>query len=72
MSQPIVIWGAGAIGGTLGAAFMRAGEEVIFVDTAKDHVDAINADGLSSRARSRRKPACQVNSTGNTSGSTFA
>jgi 2-dehydropantoate 2-reductase len=46
MSQPIVIWGAGAIGGTLGAAFMRAGEEVIFVDTAKDHVDAINADGL--------------------------
>jgi 2-dehydropantoate 2-reductase len=46
MSQPIVIWGAGAIGGTLGAAFLRAGEEVIFVDTAKDHVDAINAGGL--------------------------
>lgn len=46
MSQPIVIWGAGAIGGTLGASFMRSGEEVIFVDTAKDHVDAINADGL--------------------------
>jgi 2-dehydropantoate 2-reductase len=46
MSQPIVIWGAGAIGGTLGAAFLRAGEDVIFVDTVKDHVDAINAGGL--------------------------
>jgi 2-dehydropantoate 2-reductase len=46
MSSPIVIWGAGAIGGTLGAAFIRAGHEVIFVDSAKDHVDAINAKGL--------------------------
>jgi 2-dehydropantoate 2-reductase len=46
MSQPIVVWGAGAIGGTLGAAFLRAGEDVIFVDTAKDHVDALNASGL--------------------------
>jgi 2-dehydropantoate 2-reductase len=46
MNQPIVIWGAGAIGGTLGAAFLRAGEDVIFVDTVKDHVDAINAGGL--------------------------
>ncbi|WP_165219068.1 ketopantoate reductase family protein [Affinirhizobium pseudoryzae] len=46
MSQPIVIWGAGAIGGTLGASFLQSGEDVLFVDTAKDHVDAINAEGL--------------------------
>lgn len=47
MSQPILIWGAGAIGGTLGAAFIRAGEEVVFVDNVKAHVDAINDKGLS-------------------------
>ncbi|MCQ8781443.1 ketopantoate reductase family protein [Mangrovibrevibacter kandeliae] len=47
MSEPILIWGAGAIGGTLGAAFLRAGEEVVFVDNAEAHVQAINAKGLS-------------------------
>ena len=46
MSGPILIWGAGAIGGTLGAAFIRAGHDVIFVDNAADHVAAINANGL--------------------------
>ena len=49
MSSPIVIWGAGAIGGTLGAAFIRAGHEVIFVDNAADHVAAINEKGLEIR-----------------------
>ena len=33
MSEPILIWGAGAIGGTLGAAFIRAGHDVVFVDS---------------------------------------
>lgn len=46
MTQPILIWGAGAIGGTLGAAFLRAGHRVIFVDNAPEHVTAINAQGL--------------------------
>lgn len=46
MSQPILIWGAGAIGGTLGAAFLRAGQPVIFVDNVPEHVAAINATGL--------------------------
>lgn len=46
MSSPIVIWGAGAIGGSLGAAFIRAGHSVVFVDQAADHVAAINAQGL--------------------------
>ena len=36
MSEPILIWGAGAIGGTLGAAFIRAGHEVVFVDNAAE------------------------------------
>jgi 2-dehydropantoate 2-reductase len=46
MSTPIVIWGAGAIGGTLGAAFIGNGHDVVFVDNSREHVDAINANGL--------------------------
>jgi 2-dehydropantoate 2-reductase len=45
MSDTILIWGAGAIGGTIGAALVRAGEDVLFVDRAADHVDAMNARG---------------------------
>ena len=29
---PILIWGAGAIGGTIGAALVRARHAVVFVD----------------------------------------
>lgn len=43
---PILIWGAGAIGGTLGAYFVRAGLDVLFVDAAADHIAAMNASGL--------------------------
>lgn len=46
MSAPILIWGAGAIGGTLGAYLIRAGRDIVFVDQAEDHVAAINAQGL--------------------------
>lgn len=46
MTGPILIWGAGAIGGTLGAAFIRAGHEVVFVDNVPEHVAAINHNGL--------------------------
>ncbi|MCX7232298.1 MAG: ketopantoate reductase family protein, partial [Burkholderiales bacterium] len=42
----ILIWGAGAVGGTLGAYLARAGEDVLLVDIAQDHVDAMNRDGL--------------------------
>jgi len=42
----IVIWGAGAIGGTLGAYLIREEHEVLFVDIAQDHVNAINEGGL--------------------------
>ena len=46
MSEPILIWGSGAIGGTLGASFIRAGHAVVFVDSEASHVAAINAAGL--------------------------
>ncbi len=42
----LLIWGAGAIGGTIGAYFIRAGHEVTFVDRVRDHVDAMNTSGL--------------------------
>jgi 2-dehydropantoate 2-reductase len=42
----LLIWGAGAIGGTLGAHLARAGHDVSFVDRASEHVDAINRSGL--------------------------
>lgn len=41
-----LIWGAGAIGGTLGAYLAQAGHDVTLVDTVADHVAAINRDGL--------------------------
>ena len=46
MTGPILIWGAGAIGGSLGAAFQRAGEDVIYVDIDPGHVAALNRTGL--------------------------
>ncbi len=46
MTAPIVIWGAGAIGGTVGAYLIRAGADVLFVDQAADHVAALNTNGL--------------------------
>jgi 2-dehydropantoate 2-reductase len=42
----ILIWGAGAIGGTIGAHLRRAGHNIVAVDRAEDHVSAINHDGL--------------------------
>lgn len=38
---PILIWGAGAIGGTVGAALVRARHAVVFVDIEAEHVAAI-------------------------------
>ena len=42
----ITIVGAGAIGGTTGAYLARAGEDVLLVDAAREHVDAIKTRGL--------------------------
>jgi 2-dehydropantoate 2-reductase len=41
-----LIWGAGAIGGALGAHLARAGHHVSMVDVVAEHVEAINRDGL--------------------------
>jgi 2-dehydropantoate 2-reductase len=40
-TSPILVWGAGAIGGTVGAYLVRAGHAVVFVDIVKEHVEAI-------------------------------
>jgi 2-dehydropantoate 2-reductase len=42
-----LVWGAGAIGGTIGAYLARAGHDVTLVDTVSEHVAAINRSGLS-------------------------
>ncbi|MGG5810290.1 ketopantoate reductase family protein [Falsiroseomonas sp. CW058] len=39
---PILIWGAGAIGGTVGAHLVRARHAVVFCDIVGDHVAAIS------------------------------
>ncbi|MET0258053.1 MAG: 2-dehydropantoate 2-reductase [Methylobacterium sp.] len=46
MSGPILVWGAGAIGATLGASFLASGERVVFVDADAAHVAAMRRDGL--------------------------
>ena len=43
---PVLIWGAGAIGGTIGAYLARAGHPVVLVDVVAEHVDAIRERGL--------------------------
>ncbi|HTD45688.1 MAG TPA: 2-dehydropantoate 2-reductase [bacterium] len=43
--------GAGAIGGTVGAHLVRAGHDVLFVDTVAEHVEAIRRDGLAIEGR---------------------
>jgi len=43
---PLVIWGTGAMGGSIGGALVRAGVDVLFVDRASDHVKAMNDHGL--------------------------
>jgi 2-dehydropantoate 2-reductase len=41
-----LVWGAGAIGGTLGAYLARAGHDVTLVDTVREHIAAIDRSGL--------------------------
>jgi len=41
-----LIWGAGAIGGTLGAYLARAGHDITLVDAVDEHVEAIRHSGL--------------------------
>ncbi len=41
-----LIWGAGAIGGTMGAYLARAGHDITMVDTVDEHVTAIDRNGI--------------------------
>ncbi|MDW3221490.1 MAG: 2-dehydropantoate 2-reductase N-terminal domain-containing protein [Paracoccaceae bacterium] len=47
MAEPVLIWGAGAIGGILGAYWMRAGIPVQMVDIVPEHAAACSTEGLS-------------------------
>lgn len=42
----ILVWGAGAMGGTLAAYLVRAGLDVVVVDNNAKHIEAINHSGL--------------------------
>ncbi len=42
----VLVWGAGAIGGTLGAYFTRAGHDVTLVDVVTEHIGAISQGSL--------------------------
>ena len=57
----IAMIGAGAMGSLFGALLTEAGESVTLLDIRQDHVDAVNADGLSiehdGRQRTVRVPA---------------
>lgn len=44
--EPLLIWGAGGIGATIGAFLERAGQPCLLVDVDTAHVAAMNADGL--------------------------
>jgi 2-dehydropantoate 2-reductase len=41
-----LVWGAGAIGGTMGAHLARAGHDVTLVDTVEEHVAEMKRSGL--------------------------
>ncbi len=44
--EPVLVWGAGAIGGTIAAYWARAGVPVLLVDVVKEHVEACRTTGL--------------------------
>jgi ketopantoate reductase len=56
-AEPILIWGAGAIGGTLGAYCARAGVPVLLVDIVPEHVEACRTIGALHHRAGRGIPA---------------
>lgn len=44
--DPVVVWGAGAMGGSIGAWLVRAGHGVVFVDADEAHRRSIRERGL--------------------------
>lgn len=49
MGERIAVMGAGALGGHVGGYLARDGHDVTLIDPWPEHVDAVNADGLSLR-----------------------
>lgn len=47
MTEPILVWGGGAIGGILAAYWARAGVPVQMVDIVAEHAEACSTKGLS-------------------------
>lgn len=47
MGTSVLVWGAGAIGGTIGAHLVRQGHAVVFVDRVGEHVERIRDGKLS-------------------------
>ncbi len=45
-AEPVLIWGAGAMGASIGAWLIDAGHPVLFADQDRTHIDAINSTGL--------------------------
>ena len=45
-TEPILIWGGGAIGGTIAAYWARAGIPVLLVDIVAEHVEVCRTSGL--------------------------
>ena len=46
LNDPILVWGAGAIGASIAAYWRRAGVEVLMVDIVEEHVEACRTGGL--------------------------
>jgi ketopantoate reductase len=55
-SSPLLVWGAGAMGGTIGGVLVKEGWPVVFVDRAQEHVQAMNDGVASRRSSSASKP----------------
>ncbi len=60
MSPRFVIIGAGAIGGTVGHAMVKAGQDVVLVDTDAAHVEAVRDGGLRIRAADGTDDAVKI------------
>ena len=46
MTESILVWGGGAIGGTIAADWARAGIDVLLVDIESDHVTTCRSSGM--------------------------
>ena len=51
----IAVIGSGAMGSLFGAFLAEAGEQVTVVDIRRDHVEAVNTDGLSIEKEGARR-----------------